>query len=88
MLDRLARGPATVTQLAQPLPMTLAAVVQHVHVLESTGLISTSKVGRVRTCTLRHSQLAAAEQWFAGQRSAWERRLDRLGTVLDEGESR
>ncbi len=84
MLDRLAQGPATVTQLAEPLPMTLAAVVQHVQVLESTGLISTSKVGRVRTCTLRPGRLRAAEEWFAAQRERWDRRLDRLGEVLDE----
>ncbi len=88
MLDRLAQGPATVSQLAEPLPMSLAAVVQHVQILETTGLISTSKMGRVRTCTLRHAQLSEAERWFAGQRARWERRLDRLGDVLDEGGSR
>lgn len=86
MLDRLGRGPASVSELADPLPMTLAAVVQHVQVLEVTGLIRSEKVGRVRTCTLRSAQLQAAEQWLTGQRAAWEERLDRLDAVLDRGE--
>jgi DNA-binding transcriptional ArsR family regulator len=88
MLDRLGRGPASVSELASPLPMTLAAVVQHVQLLESIGLVRTEKIGRVRTCTLVDGSLRAAEQWFAGQRVAWELRLDRLGDVLAERDSR
>ncbi|GGL89626.1 transcriptional regulator [Nakamurella endophytica] len=84
MLDRLVDGPATVSQLAAPLRMTLAAVVQHVQVLESSGLVRTRKTGRVRTCSIDADALRATEQWLADRRTTWERRLDRLGTVLDE----
>ena len=82
MIERLSRGPATVSQLAQPLAMTLSAVVQHLSVLESSGLVRSDKVGRTRTCRLEPVRLRLAEDWFAGQRAAWERRLDRLGAVL------
>ena len=84
MLGRLGRGPASVSELARPLPMTLAAVVQHVQLLERAGLVRSEKVGRVRTCRLDDGPLRAAEQWFAGQRITWELRLDRLGDVLAE----
>lgn len=84
MLDRLALGPASVSELAKPLPMTLAAVVQHVQVLEASGLITSQKTGRVRTCSINADALRSAEQWFADRRAVWERRLDRLGAVLDE----
>lgn len=83
LLDRLAEGPAPVGDLARPLPMTLTAVLQHVQVLEAGGLVETRKQGRVRTCTLTEGGLLAAEQWLADRRTMWERRLDRLGTVLD-----
>jgi len=82
MVERLSLGPATVSQLAQPLDMTLSAVVQHLAVLESSGLVRSEKVGRTRTCRLEPVGLQPAEDWFAGQRTAWERRLDRLGEVL------
>ncbi len=82
MVERLSIGPATVSQLAQPLDMTLSAVVQHLAVLESSGLVRSEKVGRTRTCRLEPVGLRLAEDWFAGQRAAWERRLDRLGVVL------
>ena len=82
MVERLSLGPATVSQLAQPLDMTLSAVVQHLAVLESSGLVRSEKVGRIRTCRLEPVGLQQAEDWFAGQRAAWERRLDRLGEVL------
>jgi DNA-binding transcriptional ArsR family regulator len=82
MVERLSLGPATVSQLAQPLDMTLSAVVQHLAVLESSGLVRSEKVGRTRTCRLEPVGLQQAEDWFAGQRAAWERRLDRLGEVL------
>lgn len=84
MVDRLSRGPASVSELAAPFAMTLAAVVQHVRVLEDSGVIVTEKVGRVRTCQLAPRGLATAERWIAERRTLWERRLDRLGALLDE----
>ena len=82
MVERLSTGPASVTELARPLPMTLAAVVQHVQVLEAAGLVRTEKVGRVRTCTLDPRGLRRAERWIERRRAEWEQRLDRLGDVL------
>ena len=84
MVERLGRGAATVSQLAQPLDITLSAVVQHLAVLETAGLVSSQKVGRIRTCRLEPAGLRLAADWFAGQRAAWERRLDRLGDALAE----
>lgn len=78
IVERLAGGPASVSELARPLPMTLAAVVQHLQVLESAGLIASAKVGRVRTCHLEPGALRGAEAWLGEQRTDWERRLDRL----------
>ena len=82
IVDRLARGPASVSELAAPLPMSLAAVVQHVQVLEASGLVASEKVGRVRTCRIHPPALRTAEQWISERRTTWERRLDRLGEVL------
>jgi DNA-binding transcriptional ArsR family regulator len=82
MVERLSHGPATVSQLAEPLDMTLSAVVQHLAILESSGLVRSRKVGRVRTCRLEAPALRSAEDWFSGQRALWERRLDRLAEVL------
>ncbi len=84
LVERLSGGPSTVSQLAQPLDMSLSAVVQHLAVLESCGLVSSEKVGRTRTCRLEPMGLRLAEDWFAGQRATWARRLDRLGEVLAE----
>lgn len=84
MLDRLAVGPASVSELAAPLPMSLAAVVQHVQVLEASGLVVSEKVGRVRTCRIEPPALRTAERWIHERRTTWERRLDRLGEVLAE----
>ena len=84
MVEHLGGGPATVSQLAQPLGITLSAVVQQLAVLESAGLVISEKVGRTRTCRLEPAGLRPATDWFAGQRAAWERRLDRLGDVLAE----
>ncbi len=84
MVHRLVGGPASVSQLAEPLPMSLPAVVQHLGVLESAGLVSTEKVGRVRTCRLEPEVLRRAEAWLGDQRIAWEHRLDRLGAELSE----
>jgi DNA-binding transcriptional ArsR family regulator len=89
MLERLSRGPASVSELARPLPISLAAVVQHLQVLEASGVVRSAKVGRVRTCQLEPTGLRMAEDWLRRQRTAWESRLDRLGDYLDsEGESR
>ncbi|KKB12328.1 ArsR family transcriptional regulator [Devosia geojensis] len=82
MVDRLSRGPASVSELAQPLAMSLPAVVQHLAVLEESGLVRTEKVGRVRTCTLDSAAMSRAEQWLSDRRLGWERRLDRLGSLL------
>ena len=84
ILERLSRGPISVSQLAEPLDMTLAAVVQHLQVLEESGLVRTEKAGRVRTCQLEPAGLSVAEKWIADRRSVWERRLDRLGKLLED----
>jgi DNA-binding transcriptional ArsR family regulator len=86
MVKRLARGPASVSELAGPLDMTLTAVVQHVRVLEASGLVSTTKRGRVRTCRLDPATLRGAEAWIVDRRRSWERRLDRLGEILGQPE--
>ena len=82
MVDRLTRGPASVSELAQPLDMSLAAVVQHIQVLEASGLVQSHKVGRVRTCQIEPKALRTAEHWITQRRTSWERRLDRLGDYL------
>lgn len=84
MLDQLSGGPASVSQLAKPLAMSLPAVIQHLHVLEASGLVRSEKVGRVRTCSIESSALQTAEQWISQRRAGWEARLDRLGEYLAE----
>ena len=84
MIERLSRGPASVSELAEPLDMTLAAVVQHLQVLENSGVVRTEKVGRVRTCRIEPAVLGTAESWIAKRRALWERRLDLLGELLAE----
>ncbi len=84
MVEHLVRGPASVSELAQPLEITLSAVVQHLAILEASGLVTSQKVGRIRTCQIEPVGLQLAADWFAGQRALWERRLDRLGEVLAE----
>lgn len=86
ILDRLATGPLSVSRLAQPLDITLTAVVQHLRVLEESGLVFTEKLGRVRTCRIDTPGFFALEQWIADHRTVWERRLDRLGELLAESE--
>ena len=90
MLARLTKGPATVSELAQPLAMSLPAVLQHLHALESSGLIRSEKKGRVRTCRLQPGVLATAEQWLVDRRSEWEKRHDRFEEYVmdlkDKGE--
>jgi DNA-binding transcriptional ArsR family regulator len=83
IVERLSRGPASVSELARPLPMSLPAVVQHLQVLESSGLVRSQKVGRVRTCHLDVTQLNTAENWIRARRAQWTSRLDRLGDYLD-----
>jgi DNA-binding transcriptional ArsR family regulator len=83
---RLDRGPMSVSELARPFGITLAAVVQHVQVLERSRLVRTEKVGRVRTCWVEPTGLDVAAAWLAERRALWERRLDRLGDVLAEHE--
>ena len=82
MVERLSRGPASVSELGQPLDMTLAAVLQHVQVLQASGLIRSQKVGRTRTCSINPVALRSAESWLADRRTMVEHRLDRLGEYL------
>ena len=82
MLARLSRGPASVSELARPLPMSLPAVLQHLRALEASGLVRSEKKGRVRTCRIEPQALAAAEDWIAEQRALWESRADRLEDYL------
>lgn len=84
IVERLSEGPAAASTLARPLDITLAAVVQHLQVLEKSGLVRTTKVGRVRTCRMEPRGLSVAEQWIQKHRTLWERRLDRLGHFLAE----
>jgi len=83
IVERLTRGPASVSELARPLPMSLPAVVQHLAVLQASGLVRSEKVGRVRTCRIEPRALTTAEQWIAERRAEWESRLDRLGDYLN-----
>jgi DNA-binding transcriptional ArsR family regulator len=83
MLARLSRGPASVSELAQPFRISLPAVMQHLQALETSGLVRSEKKGRVRTCRLEPKALAGAESWIAEQRKLWEGRLDRLGDYLE-----
>ncbi|MEV0267983.1 MAG: helix-turn-helix transcriptional regulator [Hamadaea sp.] len=82
MVERLSRGPASVSELGQPMEMSLAAVLQHVRVLEACGLVTSSKVGRTRTCSINSAALRSAESWLADRRTMVERNLDRLGEFL------
>jgi DNA-binding transcriptional ArsR family regulator len=84
IVEKLSEGPISVSRLAVPLDMTLAAVIQHLQVLEKSGLVHTEKVGRVRTCRIEPRGLSVAEQWIEDRRSLWEKRFDRLGELLAE----
>ena len=86
ILEHLSRGPISVSQLAGPLAITLAAVVQHLQVLEESGLVQTAKLGRVRTCSLEPAGLQVAAQWIEERRLHWDRALDSLGKLLEEDE--
>ena len=84
IVERLSAGPVSVSRLAIPLRITLAAVVQHLQVLEESGLVQTEKIGRVRTCRIEAKGLSVVEKWISDRRALWERRFDRLGKLLDE----
>src|SRR5580693_5130640 len=84
MLERLSRSPASVSDLARPIDMSMSAVLQHLAVLEGSGLVVSEKIGRVRTCRIEPLALSAAENWINAQRAEWERRFDRLGDYLKE----
>jgi len=83
MLERLSRGPAAVTELARPLPMSLPSALQHLGVLEAAGLVRTRKLGRVRTCAMEPRALHSAERWINARRTEWVQRLDRLDAYLE-----
>jgi DNA-binding transcriptional ArsR family regulator len=82
MIERLGRSPASVSELAQPATISLAAIVQHVQILEACGLVRTEKVGRTRTCRINAAALTAAERWLEARRNEWSGHLDRLGDYL------
>ncbi|HSZ42055.1 MAG TPA: metalloregulator ArsR/SmtB family transcription factor [Trebonia sp.] len=84
IIERLTSGPATVSELASLLDVTVAATVQHLQVLQASELVRSEKTGRVRTCQINPSGLRRAEEWLCLQRTTWEHRLDRLGEVLGE----
>ncbi len=83
MVAQLVRAPATVSQLAGPLGISLPGVLQHLHVLEEAGVVRTEKRGRARLCHLEPEALSAAERWLRQHRQTWEAHLDRLGQYLD-----
>jgi DNA-binding transcriptional ArsR family regulator len=87
IVERLTQGPATVSALAGPLPMSLPAVMLHLKVLEESGLVTSQKLGRVRTCRVEPQMLSQAERWLSERRQMWERNLDRLGQFLGEGDA-
>lgn len=82
VVQALGRGPASVSELARPFEMALPSFLQHLKVLEESGLVTTAKSGRVRTCSLRREPLAAAETWLEAQRSLWTQRLDQLDAFV------
>jgi DNA-binding transcriptional ArsR family regulator len=86
IVERLSEAPISVSQLAQPLAITLAAVVQHLQILEESGLVRTEKTGLVRTCRIEPKGFNAMEKWIQDRRTTWERRFDRLGDFLSEPE--
>ena len=83
ILAALTRAPSSVSQLARPLAMSLPAVMQHLAVLEESGLVRSEKIGRVRTCRIEPKALGLAEQWINQRRMEWEGHFDRLGDYLE-----
>lgn len=88
IIEKLSHGPVSVSTLAEPLDMTLADVVQHLQILEESGLVRSEKIGRVRTCQIEPRGFALVEKWITDRRNLWERRFDRLGTLLAEPEEK
>ncbi|MEJ0017248.1 MAG: metalloregulator ArsR/SmtB family transcription factor [Acetobacteraceae bacterium] len=88
IVERLSRGPAPVSELARPLPMSLPSAMQHLGVLEAAGIVRSEKHGRVRTCSIEPQVLSLAEMWISARRTEWEHRLDRLGEYLKTLESK
>ena len=86
IVEQLSERPYSVSQLAIPLAITVAAVVQHLQILEESGLVRTAKLGRVRTCRIETTGLSVMEQWISERRTTWEKRFDRLGDLLEEPE--
>ena len=86
LLDRLSRGPMSVSHLAEPFEVTLTAILQHLEILEENGLVHTEKQGRVRTCRIEPAGFDVLEQWIRDHRTQWERGLDRLAKLLEEDE--
>lgn len=86
ILEKLSKGPVSISHLAAPLEITLAAVIQHMQVLEESGLVNTAKEGRVRTCRIDTAGLSVAQHWIDDCRSNWEQKLDRLGELLAESD--
>jgi DNA-binding transcriptional ArsR family regulator len=86
MVERLSLGPASVSELAEPLAISMPAVIQHIQVLEASGLVRSKKEGRVRTCSIEPAAMKIAEDWIAKRRANWERRLDRLARHLGEAD--
>jgi DNA-binding transcriptional ArsR family regulator len=84
VVRRLGAGPATVGELSEPFDMALPSFMKHMRVLEETGLVSSSKVGRVRTCTLERDKFATAERWFEEQRALWVSRYENLDNLLQQ----
>lgn len=84
VVERLSKGPASVSELARPLAMSLPSVMQHLEMLEASGLVRSKKEGRVRMCRMAPAALNAVEKWVSARKSMWERRLDRLAHYLDE----
>jgi DNA-binding transcriptional ArsR family regulator len=86
MVARLVRGPASVSELARPLPMALPTVFQHLKVLELSGLVRSVKRGRIRTFRMEVKQLDTVQTWLGRQRALWEARFDRLDALLEAPE--
>ena len=84
IIAQLTRGSASVSELAAPLGVSLPTMLQHIDVLQRSGLVRSEKVGRVRTCRLEPDPMREVEHWIAAHRAVWDRRLDRLGEVLDD----
>ena len=84
MVERVAHGPASVSQLAEPFDMGLPSFMKHLGVLERSGVIRSTKIGRVRVCELRPERLSQAERWIAGQRATWEARSDRMAAFVEK----